>query len=250
MVLNHPTQERSQASSDGHFPATRWSLVRAALFEDDQLARRSLGELLQSYWQPLYIFVRRSGLSHEDASDAVQSFWEMILKRGSLQSADPAQGKLRTFLLAALQNHLKADYRKRRAGKRGGGAESFSLDAMEGMTETLGLPHHPPVEEFDQRWAYTLLENTRQRLRKEYEKRLRGDLFELLEPALAWNGADVCYQTLAEALRMTEAAIQQAVKRMRLRYKKLLEDEILQTLEDESQLQEEKNHLIRVLSSC
>ena len=58
----------------GAFPLTRWSLVMRAGGADSMTALRAMGELLKTYWQPLYVFARRSGLEALDAEDAVQDF--------------------------------------------------------------------------------------------------------------------------------------------------------------------------------
>ena len=56
-------------------------------------------------------------------------------------------------------------------------------------------------------------------------------LFERLEPALAWNGKEQSYAEIAQNLGMTADAVAQSVKRMRSRYRKLLELEIGETVD-------------------
>ena len=73
-------------------------------------------------------------------------------------------------------------------------------------------------------------------------------MFALLEPALAWNGSEVSYPDIAQQLAMTTAAVQQAVKRMRQRFRKLLEQEISETVDGPEAMAEERDHLIRILS--
>ncbi len=66
-VIPHSTAAHVDAASpsgkQGAFPHTRWSMVVRAADADEAVAAKALGELLQCYWQPLYVFARRSGLS-------------------------------------------------------------------------------------------------------------------------------------------------------------------------------------------
>ena len=89
----------------GLFPRTRWTLIRSA--QEDPAARaNALKELLAVYWRPLYVFVRRKGLSAEETEDAVQELVVLLLERDFLQRLDPERGKLRSFLMTAASNHL------------------------------------------------------------------------------------------------------------------------------------------------
>lgn len=112
----------------------------------------------------------------------------------------------------------------------------------------LPLDHDSPDKAFDRRWAHTLLERARSQLHLEYQQNNRGGMFALLVPALAWNGSEVSYPDIAQQLAMTTAAVQQAVKRMRQRFRKLLEQEISETVDGPEAMAEERDHLIRILS--
>jgi len=215
---------------------------------DVAVASKALGDLLQAYWQPLYVFARRAGSSPHDAEDAVQGFCESVIRRGSLRNAGPGMGRLRTFLLAGLQNYMRNEYRDENRQKRGGGLAVISLEEMEAALVTLPLDHDSPDKAFDRRWACTLMERARSQLHLEYQQKNRDEMFTRLEPALAWNGSEVSYPDIAQKLSMTTGAVQQAVKRMRQRFRKLLEQEISETVDGPEAMAEERDHLIRILS--
>ena len=236
------------APPPGSFPQTRWSLVMRACGAGDAPAVRALGELLKSYWQPLYVFARRTGLTAEDAEDAVQGFCHSLIHRDSLRMADRERGRLRTFLLTAFQNHLRTLHRDQQRQKRGGQEHVVSLDDAEATLNMEPMDGETPDRAFDRRWAYTLLERVRQRLRQEHEARGRGEVFAVLEPALVWNSGQMSYEELAAKLGMTAGTVAQTVKRMRARYRVLLELEIGDTVEGPEALAEERDHLIRVIS--
>jgi hypothetical protein len=87
-------------------------------------------------------------------------------------------------------------------------------------------------------------------LRAEYAERGRLDVFTVLEPALVWNQAEQGYAALGEKAGMTAAAVAQTVKRMRIRYRALLEQEISDTVDGPEAMTEERDYLIRVLSGA
>ncbi len=231
------------------FPPTRWSLLLRSKAEvRDASALRALGELLQSYWQPLYVFARRSGLDSEDAEDAVQSFCESLIARESLITADRELGRLRSFLQSGFQNHLRTLHRDAQRQKRGGGVPVISFDDAEAALDMHPVDGETPDRAFDRRWALTLLEHVLARLKAEFVARGKGEAFTVLEPALVWNGAKMSYDTLAVRLDMNPAAVAQKVKRMRARYRELLEQEIGDTVDGPEAMAEERGHLIQILS--
>ena len=70
------------------FPTTRWSRVIRAGDPADPAARTALEDLCRDYWFPLYAFVRRHGVSPDEAEDIVQGFLADLLERGDLASLD------------------------------------------------------------------------------------------------------------------------------------------------------------------
>src|SRR4029453_2854796 len=115
------------------FAATRWSLVVRAGSRDTKQARDALAKLCQTYWYPLYAFVRRRGHSAEDAQDLTQEFLARLLEKNWVGDADKTKGRFRTFLLSAMKHFLSDEWDKARAQKRGGGVSFVSLqfDAAE-----------------------------------------------------------------------------------------------------------------------
>ena len=52
------------------FATTHWSVVVRASDSRSPEADSALEKLCQTYWYPLYAFVRRKAYNHEDASDS------------------------------------------------------------------------------------------------------------------------------------------------------------------------------------
>jgi DNA-directed RNA polymerase specialized sigma24 family protein len=63
------------------FQTTRWSIVSAAGGEDSGACRAALAALCETYWYPLYAYVRRRGADADDARDLTQGFLASLLDR-------------------------------------------------------------------------------------------------------------------------------------------------------------------------
>jgi RNA polymerase sigma-70 factor (ECF subfamily) len=112
------------------FRTTRWSRVARAAAPAHPGAPTALAEMCHDYWPPLYAFARRMGRSPQDAEDLTQSFFAALIEKNTLAAAEQARGKLRTFLLAAFQHHIADVAKREHALKRGGGAETLSINAV------------------------------------------------------------------------------------------------------------------------
>src|ERR1044071_63954 len=117
-------------TSNGWFDTTHWSAVVTAGEESTQ-GREALSRLCQTYWYPLYSFVRRSGYRQEDAQDLTQEFFARLLSHDYLKAADPEKGKFRSFLLIVLKRFMANEWDKAQRQKRGGGKQIISLDEQD-----------------------------------------------------------------------------------------------------------------------
>ncbi|HEV3029765.1 MAG TPA: sigma-70 family RNA polymerase sigma factor, partial [Planctomycetota bacterium] len=125
------------------FQSTLWTVVLAAKDLSAPDRRQALQTLIQTYWKPVYLFIRRRGNDREVSKDLAQGFFTALLERNFLQYVQRDRGKFRTFLLTALE-HFMADERDRaQALKRGGGRASLSLDFASAETEISRDPAAP-----------------------------------------------------------------------------------------------------------
>ncbi len=216
---------------------------------DTRGAGHALEKLCQTYWYPLYAYVRRRNYSPADAEDLTQEFFARFLAHHWVADADRGKGRFRSFLLSALNHFLANEWDKARAKKRGGGAPLLSLqfDTAETRYGREPADNVTPGQEFERRWALTLLENTVERLRIEYAKEGKETLFAALNPCLVGDRTSQPYEELARNLALTEVAVKSAVHRLRQRYRQLLREEIAQTVAEPSEVEAELRHLIAVL---
>lgn len=196
----------------------------------------ALERLCAAYWYPLYAYVRRSGHGAEEAKDLTQGFFAHILEKEMFAAADPERGRLRTFLLTALQNFLRVEWRKTQRQKRGGGAALLSIDEVTAEDRYAREPADALTPEaiYHRRWALTLLEETMAALRAEYAEQGKGTLFEALKPTLAGE-EDASFAALGAQLGLSEGAARVAAFRLRKRYRERLLEAVAASLDAASE---------------
>jgi RNA polymerase sigma-70 factor (ECF subfamily) len=234
----------------GQFATTHWSVVAAVRQQEPPLAAEALEKLCQTYWYPLYAYVRRRGYSPEDAQDLTQSFFANLLAKDALGRADRNRGRFRTFLLAALENFLANAWDRSLAQKRGGGRTIVSWDEVDAEGRYLIEPvdEVTPERIFEKRWAATLLELVLQRMREEFLVSGKAELFDALKPHLWSEGPVTNYAQLAAQLNVTIVTIKVTVHRLRHRCRDLLRAEIAHTVASPGEVDDEIRHLIQVMS--
>jgi len=224
--------------------------VLTAARSDTTRACAALEKLCETYWYPLYAYVRRHGHSPEDAQDLTQAFFARLLERNWLDRADQQRGRFRSFLLSAMNHFLADEWDKAKAQKRGGGLAPLPLEFDAAETRYIHEPvdRVTPEQNYERRWALTLLDEVLRRLRLEYEQEGKAELFATLHPCLVGDRSSHPYVELAVKLDASEGAVKSAVHRLRLRYRQLLRYEIAQTVAEPGEVEEELRHLFAVLS--
>jgi len=237
------------------FPSTHWSVVLAAgeSQAEPEIAHAALAELCQTYWAPLYSFVRSRGYSVHDAQDLTQSFFAYLIERKIYARVDRRKGRFRSFLLASLKNFLADASDRERTLKRGGGQNFLPLheeqvEEAESLFQTHGaLSSEDQI--FDRSWAEALVTAGLERLSADYKDESKETLFNELRIFLT-SGAEPlpAYAELAVRLGMTESTLRSHVTRLRARYREALRAEVRRTVGTEAEVGEELGELLRVLT--
>jgi DNA-directed RNA polymerase specialized sigma24 family protein len=206
-------------SGAGRFATTHWSVVLQAGQPKAPGYQQALETLCRSYWFPLYAYLRR-------------------------------HGKFRSFLLGTLKHFLSDEYDRARAQKRGGGRKLLSIDFKDAENQYALEPAHRLSAEklFDKSWALTVLDRTVVCLKAELASQNKHELFDHLKIYLTADKGSIPYRDKAAELNMTEGNVRTAVHRLRRRYRKLLRDEIAQTVAAEDQIDEEIDDLFNALA--
>jgi RNA polymerase sigma factor (sigma-70 family) len=235
--------------ASSRFATTQWTVVLTAGEEDSTRARQALEELCRTYWYPIYACIRRKGYAPADAEDLAQGFFALLLELHSLAAVRRERGRFRSFLLASL-NHYIADEWDRASAARRDVRRTIPLDPqaaeqryIQALADTV-----TPERLFERQWALTLLETVVRRLQAEYESAGKGELFMALRFAITGQRSTVPYTELAGQLAMSEPAVRVAVHRLRQRYRRILRQEIAQTVASPQDVADELRALMAALT--
>ncbi|WP_406698331.1 ECF-type sigma factor [Singulisphaera sp. Ch08] len=236
-----PADQEANVPAMKRFHTTRWSLILAARDRGQGGAHEALAALCETYWYPLYAFVRSRGHDAESAQDLVQGFFTRLLERGDLATVDPGKGKFRSFLMAACSHYLANQADHDRAKKRGGGRPLISIDRLkaEGRYGLEPVDLLTAERLFERQWALILLEQVLGQLEAEMVRSGKARQFEVLRPVLLGSALRVPYAEVAAALGVSEQAARASAQRLRRRYRVLLRGEVARTLDDPSEVDEE-----------
>lgn len=212
-------------------------------------ATMALETLCKTYWQPIYVYVRRAGFGEADAQDLTQEFFARLLEKNYLGHLQDQRGKFRSFLLTFVKHFLSDERDKSRAQKRGGGKATISLhDPASEEGWHLASERELSAEQlFDRRWAQTVLDNALRQLGNDYRESGKGALFERLKDYQP-GAASETYAQIGAELGMSEEAVKSAVHRLRRRHREILRAEIAHTVDRPEEIDEEIRYLIEVMS--
>ena len=238
---------QSGDGSGGEFAPTRWSLVRRAADTDQQRAREALEELCRAYWFPLYAFARRRGLDAATAEDVVQAFLGRLIEKRELARVAPEKGRLRSFLLAAMQNFVSNWRASEESIGRGGGSRRVDFDRAE-ADERLALvarSDDSPERAFERAFARELMQRCIASLEEEYASSGRRPIFEALACTLQAGEDPPRLAQLADELGTTAGALKVAAHRLRARFGERLRELIAETVAGPDEVEEELRALFR-----
>ena len=163
---------------------TLWTTVLAAGRESSANAEDALARLCQTYWPPVYAYVRKRTPSVEQAQDLTQGFFARLLEKNYLARAEKGPGRFWSFLLTSVDNFLCDEYVRSTSLTRGGGRSPISLDLARAQELNTPVNDLTPALAFEKRWVRALLEQVLKQLRKDYENGDRLRLFAYLQAHL------------------------------------------------------------------
>jgi RNA polymerase sigma-70 factor (ECF subfamily) len=238
-----------RAEPPRRFQTTRWTLVLAAGDRSSGDAEAALESLCESYWSPVYAFIRRSGHDAESAKDLTQGFFLKVMEKDFFSHARPERGRFRSFLLSSVKNFLANERDWARAAKRGGGRLPLSLEVQTAeRTYQLDVADDTtPDRLYERRWALAVIGAALARLEQQYDTPGKRDQFARLKPFLTGN-EPASYAELAAASGATEGALRVAVHRMRQHFATALHETIAETVDQPAEVDEELRYLLGAVS--
>jgi DNA-directed RNA polymerase specialized sigma24 family protein len=233
------------------FESTRWSVIAQAAATGDPKAREAMARLVTSYWKPLFAFLRRRGLGDDEAADTVQGLFTELLENDRMRQVDRGRGRFRTWLLSALLFHLSHERERAHAIKRGGDRRVESIDRLD-PEQYRSLPgpssELDPQRVYDRTWAIEVLDRALARLAHRCSLERKTDLFDALKPALIGAEGAPHLAEIADRLGMTKGAAKIAAFRLRVGLREAIRAEVLATLDESDDLEDEIRSLFRALS--
>jgi RNA polymerase sigma-70 factor (ECF subfamily) len=239
----------SDSFARASFGTTQWSLVLAARDHAAPEAREALAALCETYWYPLYAFVRRKGYDRDRAQDLVQGFFLRLLEKDDLRAIAPAKGRFRSYLMAACTHFLANQRDHDRALKRGGGSP-ISLDAAEAERRYALEPAQSltPERLYLRRWAMTLLDAALDRLWREMAEDGKSSLFDELKSSLLADVDAEPYRQVGARIGRSEGAVRLIVHRMRSWFGAIVREEVGRTVADRREVEQEIRDLFAALA--
>jgi len=158
------------AKSDKAFPTTRWSEVARAADADPAVRRAALGRLIEQYGPAFRAHLtRRRHLSDHDADDLFQGFvCDQMVAAELISRVNRERGRLRSYLLGAIDHYLLSSWRRASARKRSPGSPLVSLDAADEHQPAGAAPMAPVTADvFDLEWARQVLDEAVARMQAE-----------------------------------------------------------------------------------
>jgi RNA polymerase sigma factor (sigma-70 family) len=233
------------------FVTTQWTRVLEARGDSPE-AKAALSELCAAYYTPVFAFIRRNTRDEDVACDLTQEFFARLLARQGLAAVEQGKGRFRSYLLGAVK-HFLADMRDRtNAAKRGSGKTLESIEPGTDTSPGLQLADEnalSPDNEFDKKWALTLLDRALVALAEENKVAGKLDHFEALKPWLTGDTEKLSQAGAARQLGINEGAVKVAIHRLRRRFRELVKGEIGRTLNDPSEVANELACLIAALAA-
>lgn len=238
------------AAPSHRFETTLWSQVLLAAREpDSDGGRRALARLCNSYWYPIYAFIRRQGVVPEDAADLTQGFFAHILASDFFARADPQRGRFRSFLLGAVSNFVGSERERQSTQRRGGRTEKVAIDAQlaEEWLASESSSANDSTKAFDRSWAIAVISAAMDVLEREQAAAGRSATFDILKEFLQRAALPGEYENLAVRLGMSRGAMAAAVHRLNERFGELVRKSVRDTVSDPEMAEDELRALFAAL---
>ncbi len=225
------------------FPVTRWTAIRDAVDFGSPTQRESLERVASTYWRPVYAYLRRKwGRSHEDARDLTQDFFLTLCEKDFLEKLDPARGRFRAYLMAALDNFTRMNHRWQSRLKRGGGVPHVPIEIGEGFEPAFG---DSPEQVFLREWARSLLEGALREMEGYY--RARGQerayrVFAAYDLERAPDGK-TSYESLAERFGLSLSDVKNLLYAARVKLRDLVLARVRDTVSSDAEAAAEMREL-------
>ena len=141
------------------FLTTHWSIIEDVTLSEDERNRALISLLIETYWKPVYSYLRRRDYNNEQAKDLTQGFFhEVVLGRKLIARADQTKGSFRSFLLVALNRYANDVRDGQAAQKRIPRNKLIFLDQIDAPDLPAAVTDLGPEDSFNYTWISKLIE--------------------------------------------------------------------------------------------
>lgn len=248
--MGHDTASRTHSGAS----LTDWSMVLDSGRLDSPTRRESFERLVRRYWPVLFAGARATGLSADEANDAVQGFIaDILLERNLPGQATPDRGRFRGLLSRSLRNYLVDRARAASSRKRRPTGRLDSLQHEAAVEPTARIDDDPEVI-FTRHWVATVLRTAIDEVRQSFEAAHRETEWRILEARLIRpmiDGAEpIPYSALVEELGLRD--LPQAASYLvngKRALGRAISDEIGRTIADPADVEDEIRDLLALLAT-
>ena len=237
-----------------YFATTHWTMVLSALKRGENIVSGTEAEsafevLCQTYYEPVLRFIERTvsssrrAFGHREARDITHDFFVRVLQGLEFRHLQRDRGRFRSYLLGAVKYFL-ADLRTSEQTQKRGGCETIisledeEIPSQNGLADTI----------FDRDWAETIVNNAIADLRKNAVASGSVSQFEVLRFWLTGDHGN--REQAIEQLGVSAEYFKVIVSRIRKKFRENVRNQIAQTVEHESEIGAELDHLIRSLGTA
>jgi hypothetical protein len=233
------------------FTHTQWSLAMQAEEPRAVDAHGALVRLCSRYWYPVYAYLRRSGHGPDSARQNTRRFLQHLFRHFRDRGAALGKGRFRQFLLARLQGFLASERYEPPVNAEDIAAELFEPPPDIEVRNQRDNPEAlSPEHAFQQSFAFELLARAMRRLGEEASQTGHADMYAELEPFLASDPSPAATEEIAQRLGMRSVAIAVALRRLRQRFREVIDTELADTVASADELQAEQQALYAILRQC
>ena len=229
------------SKSKGSFATTLWSQILQAQGNCRPESRRieSLEYLCNTYWTPVYAFIRRRCTSDEKALDLTQDYFAVFLEKNFLDQVRPEKGRFRTFLLTSVKHFLSnnKDYHNASRRKPKGIIFSLTVENASKSIAMLASSEQPAEIQYMREWARAVVELAMRRMQDDCERHRCVDYYRILAHAISFP--DSSYDTMADEMSWPIEKVRKNLYRARKKFAEVLRQTIRESVESEADVDDE-----------
>lgn len=239
----------STNDAPGRFPPTAWTLLEVARGTDNEKSCPVLNDFIGRYWKPVFCFIRAKGYALDRAEDLTQEFMiHKLLSPTWIAKPDRDRGRFRNFLLKTLQGFLADQGPNRAPRQKTFEAQISQLEIQLGEEERSFEPatNETPETIFMRKWARTVVNHARQRVKQFYEDQSIGEWYELFE---ANRCGKISQADLGRRFGESRNKIGDIVEIVKLQAKRFFKEEVRDQVDSEAEVEDELRELLACLGA-